>query len=96
MGLILCQWAKTIGAKIVDTVGTEEKAEAVRAEGCDDPADRPKEESVAKVREVTDGAGAAVDYEGTGRDTLQRSLDFLRLVDAYGHFTKCRRLRSGP
>ncbi len=88
MGLILCQWAKALGATIVGTVSTEEKAEAARAAGCDYPVVRSKESFVAKVREVTDGEGAAVVYEAIGKDTLQDSLDCLRLMGvcaAYGH-----------
>lgn len=88
MGLILCQWAKALGATIVGTVSTEEKAEAARAAGCDYPVVRSKENFVTKVREVTNGEGAAVVYEAIGKDTLQDSLDCLRLLGmcaAYGH-----------
>jgi len=88
MGLILCQWAKALGAIIVGTVSTEQKAEAARAAGCDHAVVRSKDDFVAKVREVTDGEGAAVVYEAIGKDTLQQSLDCLRLMGvcaAYGH-----------
>lgn len=88
MGLILCQWAKALGATIVGTVSTPEKAEAAKAAGCDYPVVRSQEDFVAKVREVTDGEGAAVVYEAIGKDTLQQSLDCLRLMGvcaAYGH-----------
>ncbi len=88
MGLILCQWGKALGARIVGTVSTEAKAEAARAAGCDFPVVRGREDFVAKVREVTDGEGAAVVYEAIGKDTLQQSLDCLRLMGvcaAYGH-----------
>ena len=88
MGLILCQWAKSLGARIVGTVSTEEKAEVAREAGCDFPVVRSREDFVAKVREVTDGEGAAVVYEAIGKDTLQQSLDSLRLMGvcaAYGH-----------
>ncbi len=88
MGLILCQWARALGATIVGTVSTEEKAEAARAAGCHHPVVRSKEDFVAKVRDVTDGEGAAVVYEAIGRDTLQQSLDCLRpmgVCAAYGH-----------
>jgi NADPH2:quinone reductase len=88
MGLILCQWAKALGATIVGTVSTEEKAEAARAAGCDHAVVRSRDDFVAKVREVTDGEGAAVVYEAIGKDTLQQSLDCLRLMGvcaAYGH-----------
>lgn len=88
MGLILCQWAKALGATIVGTVSTEEKAEAARQAGCQFPVVRAKESFVDKVREVTDGEGAAVVYEAIGKDTLQDSLDSLRpmgVCAAYGH-----------
>ncbi|MGI8560845.1 MAG: quinone oxidoreductase family protein [Luteimonas sp.] len=88
MGLILCQWAKALGATIVGTVSSEAKAEAARAAGCDHPVVRSKESFVQKVREVTDGEGAAVVYEAIGKDTLKDSLDCLRLMGmcaAYGH-----------
>lgn len=88
MGLILCQWAKALGATIVGTVSSEAKAEAARAAGCDHPVVRSKESFVQKVREVTDGEGAAVVYEAIGKDTMKDSLDCLRLMGmcaAYGH-----------
>lgn len=88
MGLILCQWAKALGATVVGTVSTKEKADAARAAGCHHPVVRSEEDFVAKVREVTDGEGAAVVYEAIGKDTLQQSLDCLRLMGvcaAYGH-----------
>ncbi|MEM8794977.1 MAG: quinone oxidoreductase [Pseudomonadota bacterium] len=88
MGLILCQWAKALGATIVGTVSTEEKAEVARAAGCHHPVVRSKQDFVKVVRDVTDGEGAAVVYEAIGKDTLQASLDSLRLMGvcaAYGH-----------
>lgn len=88
MGLILCQWAKALGATVVGTVSTPEKAEAARAAGCDYPVVRSERSFVDVVREVTDGEGCAVVYEAIGKDTLQDSLDSLRLMGvcaAYGH-----------
>ncbi len=88
MGLILCQWARALGATIVGTVSTGEKAEAARMAGCHHPVIRSEESFVERVREVTDGEGAAVVYEAIGRDTLQDSLDSLRpmgVCAAYGH-----------
>ena len=88
MGLILCQWAKALGAIVVGTVSTEEKAEAARAAGCHHPVVRSRRSFVDVVRDVIDGEGAAVVYEAIGRDTLQQSLDSLRLMGvcaAYGH-----------
>lgn len=88
MGLILCQWARALGATIVGTVSTQEKAEAARAAGCDHPVVRSQQSFVDVVREVTDGEGCAVVYEAIGKDTLQQSLDCLRpmgVCAAYGH-----------
>ena len=88
MGLILCQWAKALGATIVGTVSTPEKAEVARAAGCDFPVVRSETSFVDVVRDVTDGEGCAVVYEAIGEDTLQDSLDSLRLMGvcaAYGH-----------
>jgi len=88
MGLILCQWAKALGATVVGTVSTPEKAEAARNAGCDYPVVRSKQSFVEVVREVTDGEGCAVVYEAIGKETLQQSLDCLRLMGvcaAYGH-----------
>lgn len=88
MGLILCQWAKAMGATVVGTVSTDEKAEAAREAGCDYPVVRSNQSFVDVVREVTDGEGCAVVYEAIGKDTLQQSLDTLRpmgVCAAYGH-----------
>ena len=88
MGLILCQWAKALGATVIGTVSTAEKAEAARAAGCDHAVIRGEEDFVATCREVTDGEGVAVVYEAIGKDTLQQSLDSLRpmgVCAAYGH-----------
>ena len=88
MGLILCSWANAMGATIVGTVSTEEKAELAREAGCQHPIVRSKESFVEKVMEVSDGEGAAVVYESIGKDTLQQSLDCLRpmgMCAAYGH-----------
>lgn len=88
MGLILCRWAKALGATVVGTVSTPEKAERARAAGCDHPVIRSRQSFVDVVREVTDGEGCAVVYEAIGKDTLQHSLDCLRLMGvcaAYGH-----------
>ncbi len=88
MGLILCQWASSLGATVVGTVSTEQKAQMARAAGCHHPVVRSSQDFVATVREVSDGHGAAVVYESIGKDTLQRSLDCLRpmgVCAAYGH-----------
>ena len=88
MGLILCQWARALGAVVIGTVSTQEKAEAARDAGCDYPVVRSEQDFVSVVREITDGEGCAVVYESIGKETLQKSLDSLRnmgVCAAYGH-----------
>ena len=88
MGLILCQWARDLGATIVGTVSTREKAEVAKAAGCHFPVVRSEKSFVEVVREVTNNEGCAVVYEAIGKDTLQDSLDTLRPMGtcaAYGH-----------
>ena len=88
MGLILCKWANALGATVIGTVSTAEKAEAAAAAGCHHPVIRSEEDFEVKVKDVTDGEGVAVVYESIGKDTLQKSLDCLRLMGmcaAYGH-----------
>jgi len=88
MGLILCQWAKALGATIVGTVSTQEKAEVAKAAGCHFPVVRSEKSFVEVVRKVTNNEGCAVVYEAIGKDTLQDSLDTLRpmgICAAYGH-----------
>lgn len=80
------QWTKALGATIVGTVSTPEKAEVAREAGCDFPVVRSQQSFVDVVRDVTDGCSVA--YEAIGKDTLQDSLDCLRLMGvcaAYGH-----------
>ena len=88
MGLILCQWGKHLGATVIGTVSTEEKAERARAAGCDHAIVHGEGDFVATVKEVTDGEGCAVVYESIGKDTFRRSMDCLRplgMMASYGH-----------
>jgi NADPH2:quinone reductase len=77
VGLILCQWAKALGATVIGTVGSDEKAELARAHGCDHPIVYTREDFVAEVDRITNGAKVAVVYDGVGRDTFMKSLDCL-------------------
>lgn len=79
VGLIMCQWAAALGATVVGTVGTEEKAEFARAHGCAHPIVYSKQDFVAEVERITNGEKLPVVYDGVGRDTFMRSLDCLRL-----------------
>ena len=78
VGLIACQWAKHLGATVIGTVGSDEKAELARAHGCDHPIVYTRENFTERVRELTDGAGVPVVYDSVGRDTFEGSLDCLR------------------
>ena len=78
MGQILCQWGKHLGATVIGTVSTGEKAEQARAAGCDHAVVHGEGDFVATVREVTGGEGCAVVYESIGKDTFRRSMDCLR------------------
>jgi NADPH2:quinone reductase len=77
VGLLLCQWAKHLGATVIGTVSTEAKARAARAAGCDHPIVTTQDDFVARTREITGGRGANVVYDGVGRDTLAGSLEVL-------------------
>jgi NADPH2:quinone reductase len=77
VGSIACQWAKRLGATVIGTVGTPEKAALARSHGCDHPILYRDEDFVARVREITGGAGVPVVYDSVGRDSFLRSLDCL-------------------
>ncbi len=77
VGLIACQWAKHLGATVIGTVGSEEKAALARAHGCDHPILYREESFVERVREITDGKGVPVVYDSIGKDTFMDSLDCL-------------------
>ena len=77
VGLIACQWAKHLGATVIGTVGSDEKAALARAHGCDHPIVYTRENFTDRVRELTDGAGVPVVYDAVGRDTFEGSLDCL-------------------
>ena len=77
-GLIACQWLKHLGATVIGTVGTPEKAELARAHGCDHPIVYTKENFVERVKDLTDGKGVPVVYDSVGKDTFKDSLDCLQ------------------
>ena len=77
VGLIACQWAKALGATVIGTVGSDEKAELARAHGCDHPIIYTRENFTERVREITGGAGVPVVYDSIGKDTFVHSLDAL-------------------
>ena len=77
VGLIACQWAKHLGATVIGTVGSDEKAALAKAHGCDHPVIYTRESFVDKVKEVTNGKGVPVVYDSVGKDTWEGSLDCL-------------------
>ena len=77
VGLIACQWLKAIGAKVIGTVGSEEKAALAKANGCEHTILYREENFVDKVKEITNGKGVPVVYDGIGKDTALKSLDCL-------------------
>ncbi|HEY5762927.1 MAG TPA: quinone oxidoreductase [Rhodocyclaceae bacterium] len=88
VGLIACQWAKALGAMVIGTASTEEKAELARQHGADHVILYSKEAFAPRVRELTGGEGVAVVYDGVGKDTFAGSLDSLRvrgMLVAYGN-----------
>src|SRR3954469_18914462 len=79
VGLIMCQWAAALGATVIGTVGTEEKAELARAHGCTHPIVYSRQDFVAEVQRITDGEKLPVVYDSVGRDTFMKSLDCLKV-----------------
>jgi len=77
VGLIACQWARHLGARVIGTVGSDEKVELARAHGCDEVIHYGREDVVARVRELTKGKGVPVVYDGVGQATFEASLDCL-------------------
>ena len=86
VGLILCQWAKHLGATVIGTVGSDEKAEIARAHGCDHPIVYTREDFAERVREITGGKGLPVVYDSVGRDTFEGSLRCLRRLGTMASF----------
>jgi len=88
VGLIMCQWAKHLGATVIGTVGNDQKAELARANGCHHPIVYTRENFTERVRAITGGAGVPVVYDSVGKDTFLGSLDCLRplgLMVSYGN-----------
>ncbi len=78
VGLIACQWAKHLGATVIGTVGSQEKAALAQAHGCDHTILYREENIAGRVREITGGEGVPVAYDSVGRATFEASLDSLR------------------
>jgi len=78
VGQIFCQWAKSLGCKVIGTVGSEEKVDIAKKNGCDEIINYNKEDFAKKVMEITDGEGVPVVYDGVGKSTFEKSLECLR------------------
>ena len=78
VGSIACQWAKHLGATVIGTVGSPEKADLAKANGCDHPILYNEEDFAERVNEITDGQGVDVVYDSVGQATIMQSLDCLR------------------
>jgi NADPH2:quinone reductase len=88
VGQILCQWAKHLGATVIGTVGSDEKAPLAKKAGCKHVIVLSKEKFALRVKEITKGAGVPVVYDGVGKDTFNDSLDSLAplgLMVSYGN-----------
>ncbi len=92
VGLFVCQWAKALGATVIGTVGSDEKAELVKAHGCDHPIVYTRENFTERVKEITNGAGVPVVYDSIGKDTYKGSLDCLSPLGYFVSFGSA----SGP
>ncbi|MDE3115283.1 MAG: quinone oxidoreductase [Pseudomonadota bacterium] len=77
VGLIACQWASHLGATVIGTVGSDEKVALAKQNGCAHVLNLRKDDWVARVREITGGAGVPVVYDSVGKDTWDGSLDCL-------------------
>lgn len=88
VGLLLCQWGRVLGAKVIGVVGSEAKAKLAKQHGCHHVLLAGRDEIVAQVRALTRGAGVHVVYDSVGKDTFFESLDCLRprgMMVSYGN-----------
>lgn len=92
VGLIATQWAKHLGATVIGTVGSTEKAELAKAHGCDHVILYRDEDFAARVKEITKGEGVPVVYDGVGKATFPASLDCLKPFGTFASFGSS----SGP
>jgi NADPH2:quinone reductase len=92
VGVILCQWAKHLGATVIGTVGSKQKAELAKANGAHHTINYTEEDFVAKVKEITGGKLCDVVYDGIGKTTFPASLDCIRPLGMFASFGSA----SGP
>ncbi len=77
VGSIMCQWANTIGATVIGTVGSDQKVEKANKNGCHYPINYSKDDFSKRVSEITNGVGVPVVYESIGKTTYEKSMDCL-------------------
>ncbi|MCW9003231.1 MAG: quinone oxidoreductase [Rhodospirillales bacterium] len=88
VGLIMCQWARSLGATVIGTVGSDEKAALAKAHGCEHPIVYTRENFADRVREITGGKGVAVVYDAVGKSTFEGSIASLQplgMMVTYGN-----------
>ena len=78
VGQIFCQWAKSLGCKVIGTVGSDEKIVLAKKNGCDEVINYSKEDFAKKVMELTEGKGLSVVYDGVGKSTFEKSVSCLK------------------
>jgi len=79
VGQIFCQWAKSLGCKVIGTVGSDEKISIAKKSGCDFVINYSKDDFVKKVLEITKGKGVPVVYDGVGKNTFNGSVECLKV-----------------
>ncbi len=92
VGMIACQWAASLGATVIGTVGSSGKALIARSHGCTHVINYREEDVVAKVKDYTKGEGVDVVYDSIGKDTFPASLDCLKRRGMWVSFGQA----SGP
>ncbi|MEK9945808.1 MAG: quinone oxidoreductase [Alphaproteobacteria bacterium] len=92
VGLFMCQWAKHLGATVIGTVGTDEKAALAKAHGCDHPVVYTRDDFLPVVQEVTGGVGCDAVYDSVGAETIERSWQSVRPHGTVASFG----MASGP
>ena len=86
VGLLACQWSKAIGAKMIGTVSTKEKAVLAKNLGCDYVINYKEENVVEKLMDITNNKGVSVVYDGVGKVTMQKSLGCLKMRGTFVSF----------
>jgi NADPH:quinone reductase len=92
VGLIMCQWAKSLGATVIGTVSSDEKAALAKAHGCKFPIVTSREDFAERVKQITKGKGLSVVYDSIGKDTYEKSLACLAPLGLFVTFGNA----SGP